>query len=108
MAKSNEILVDLSEFEQGSDVSGAITLPTTLTDGSYTLNLYYNLGSSREDTPINSDGGQLNVAGHVAKYNAPFTINDVTTLINYLLVGYNNTLDINDVTHLINVLLEGQ
>ena len=108
LAKSSEILVDLSEFEQGSDVSGAITLPTTLTDGSYTLNLYYNLGSSREDTPISSDGGQLNVAGHVAKYNAPFTINDVTTLINYLLVGYNDTLDINDVTNLINVLLEGQ
>jgi hypothetical protein len=41
----------------------------------------------------------------VAKYNAPFTIDDVTTCIQYLLEGHSDVLQIDDVTDLITLLL---
>ena len=53
----------------------------------------------------NNRGGQLNVVGHLAKYNAPFGIDDVTTCIEYLLKGSYQNLTIDDVTGLINYLL---
>ena len=54
----------------------------------------------------NNQGGQLNVVGHLAKYNAPFSIDDVTTSIQYLINGTYQNLNIDDVTGLINHLLE--
>ena len=52
--------------------------------------------------------GQLQVIGNLAKYNEPFTIEDVTNVIDYLLAGTKPGLNINDVTTLIDYLLAGE
>lgn len=104
-AKSQPVNVTTGNFEQGSAMATTITLPTTLDAGCYDLKAYYYITSPRMTTYTNNEGGQLNVVGHVAKYNAPFTIDDVTTCIQYLLEGHSDVLQIDDVTDLITLLL---
>ena len=106
MATSQTINVTTASFEQGSTISSTITLPTTLESGSYSLQFRYFVGSSsRVSTPIDCENGQLNVVGHLARYNSPFTIDDVTTAIDWLLNGDKSNLTIEDVTDLIDALL---
>jgi len=105
MASSPAILVTLSDFEQGSTISNELTLPTTLAEGTYSLQLHHYQGLSRITNPSDCETGELNVVGHLAKYNAPFTIDDVTTTIDYLLKGSHSGLTIDDVTALIDALL---
>ena len=59
-------------------------------------------------TKIDCESGELNVVGHIAKYNTPFNIDDVSTLINYLLTGSHHGATIDDLSELIDVLLGGQ
>ncbi len=47
----------------------------------------------------------LTVVGRVAKYNAPFTVTDATTLIQYVMDGTYPQLNISDVTMLLNYML---
>ena len=105
LANSNALYVSLTDFQQGSTLNGTIKVPSNLNEGSYSVNLYYYTSMPRTAVLINCDGGQLNVVGHLAKYNAPYTINDVTTVIQYLLEGSYDILNIDDVTTLINYLL---
>lgn len=91
-------------FVQGSTVGNTIAIPTTLGDGAYDLKLYYYTTNSNNLTPINCDGGQLNVVGRMAKYG-DFDIDDVTKAINDLLYYDQMGIDITDVTYLINYLL---
>ncbi len=105
MASTNAVNVVMADYQQGSDLNASLTLPTSLETGSYALNTYYYITMPRSKTLINCDGGQINVVGHLAKYNEPFNINDVTTTINHLLKGTYSTLSIDDVTALINHLL---
>jgi hypothetical protein len=104
-ATANTVNVVSTDFEQGSTISSVMTLPTTLTNGSYTLQLFYYISSPRIATRIYCESKTLNVVGHLAKYGAPFTINDVTTAIDWLLTGEKTDLTIGDVTDLIDVLL---
>jgi len=67
----------------------------------------YYTNSPRALTTINCEDGQLNVIGNLAKFNAPFGIDDVTTAIDYLLAGNHATVNIDDVTLLIDTLLSG-
>jgi hypothetical protein len=98
--------VVIDNFEQGSTVSSAITLPTTLENGFYSLQFRYSYGSnSRVSTPIDCESGQFQVVGHLARYNSQFTIDDVTTAIDWLLTGEKPGVTIEDVTELIDVLL---
>jgi hypothetical protein len=109
MASSQAINMVTDSFEQGSTVSTTITLPTTLASGYYSLQFrYYTGSSSRVSTPIDCESGQLRVVGHLARYNSRFTIDDVTTAIDWLLTGDKTGLTIEDVTELIDVLLIGQ
>jgi len=108
LAMSAPVNVVMSNFEQGSDMSSALTLPTTLEQGSYPMRIFYTATSSQRPTLVNTELGYLNVAGHLAKYNAPFTIEDVTTTISGLLSGSHESLTIEDVTVLISILLAGQ
>ena len=109
LSTSQVVNVVTDSFEKGSSVSSAITLPTTLESGSYSLQFRYYYGAnSRVSTPIDCESGQLKVVGHLARYNAQFTINDVTTAIDWLLAGDRPSLTIDDVTQLIDVLLSGQ
>ena len=106
MATSQNINVTTENFEQGSSVSSSITLPSTLQTGSYSLQFRYFSGSnSRVSSPVDCESGQLNVVGHLARYNSPFTIDDVTTAVDWLLNGVKPSVTIEDVTDLIDALL---
>ncbi len=105
-AKSQALNITTANFEQGSSLNATITLPSTLDPGCYDLKVHYYISSPRMTVFTNNQGGQLNVVGHLAKYNAPFSIDDVTTSIQYLINGTYQNLNIDDVTGLINHLLE--
>lgn len=106
LSTSQVVNVVIDNFEQGSTVSSAITLPTTLENGFYSLQFRYSYGSnSRVSTPVDCESGQLQVVGHLARYNSRFTIDDVTTAIDWLLTGEKPGVTIEDVTELIDVLL---
>ena len=107
-ATSNAVNVVCADFEQGSAVSSTLTLPSTLASGSYKFQFHYYGTSPRLSTQIYCESQNLKVVGHLAKYGAPFTINDVTTAIDYLLLGTYPQLTIGDVTDLIDVLLTGE
>ena len=105
-AKSQALNITTANFEQGSSLNATITLPSTLDPGCYDLKVNYYISSPRITVFTNNQGGQLNVVGHLAKYNEPFSIDDVTTSIQYLINGTYQNLNIDDVTGLINYLLE--
>lgn len=105
VVSGNEVNVAAGTFVQGSNINGTITLPSTLAEGKYNLNLTYYTTSASDQSSLGIASGQLQVIGHLAKYNAPFTIEDVTTVIDYLLEGSKPGLTINDVTDLIDNLL---
>ncbi|MBR5673827.1 MAG: C10 family peptidase [Muribaculaceae bacterium] len=107
-ATGNTVNIVSADFEQGSTISSFMTLPTTLSDGNYTLQFFYYISSPRLATRIYCESNTLKVVGHLAKYGAPFTINDVTTAIDWLLTGEKTDLTIGDVTDLIDVLLTGE
>ena len=93
-------------FVQNSNQSALLTLPTTLQPGSYSIKLFYKPdAAARSGKKVDCESATLNVVGHLAKFNAPFTINDVTATIDRLLSGDNANLSINDVTTLIDYLL---
>ena len=104
-AKSQPYNISTADFQQGSSMDASITLPATLAPGCYDLKVYYYISSPRITTFTNNQGGKLNVIGHLAKYDAPFNIDDVTTCIQDLLGGARQNLSIDDVTDLINYLL---
>ena len=106
VSDSDLITVNKNTFEQGSTINGNLSLPSTLESGSYKIGLYYSIpdNSSRPQV-IDTSVGQLQVVGHLAKYNEPFNIHDVTETINYLLNETYPILNISDVTTLINHLL---
>ena len=109
VASSNTVNVVLANFEQGSNLSGSLTLPTTLETGRYPLKMYYFYGNStREPILINYEGSELTVVGHLAKFNGTFSIDDVTTAITYLLSGTHDYLNIADITTLITYILAKQ
>ena len=101
----NAVSVNKNSIEQGSTVNGTITLPETLASGTYNLGLCYYTTSAGNLTNIATSDGKLTVVGHVAKYGAPFTVTDVTTLINYLLGNDYPQLTVTDATQLINYVL---
>ena len=109
VASSNTVNVVLANFEQGSNLSGSLTLPTTLETGRYPMKMYYFYGNStREPILINYEGSELAVVGHLAKFNGTFSIDDVTTAITYLLSGTHDNLNIADITTLITYILAKQ
>lgn len=106
VSNSELITVNKNTFEQGSTISGNLGLPSTLESGNYKIGLYYTTpDNSNRPQVVDTSVGQLQVVGHLAKYNEPFTIQDVTETINYLLNGTYPILNISDVTTLINHLL---
>ena len=94
------------EFEQGSTVAGGIVLPTELPTGTYNVQFQYYIGfSARLTNLIQCESSQLHVLGHLAKYGAPFTIDDVTVAMDSLLERTSPVLTIDDITGLIDLLL---
>lgn len=108
MAMSPGVNVATDSFEQGSTVSSSIALPESLATGIYSVHFHYYGTSPRMSTEIPCESNYLNVVGHLAKYGAPFTIDDVTSTIDNMLSGSYPALTINDVTELIDALLTAQ
>lgn len=107
VSSGNAVSVTKNSFEQGSTVTGKVALPDKLEQGSYNLTFNYYTTSANAITPIISSEGKLVVVGHMAKYNEAFDIDDVTTVISYVLGERHNgvTLDIDDITALIDYIL---
>ena len=112
-AEGNEVAVSESTtlnrltFENGTDISLALTLPETLPDGEYDLHLNYRTAEGNPLTLAVSAQGQLTVYGKFAKFGGPFSIDDVVDAIDMLLTGNFVGVEINitDVTMLIDYLL---
>lgn len=100
------INISKTAFVQGSNVTGTLTLPSTLQQGTYNVQLDYYTNANALNTVIRADG-QLVVVGHIAKCNSDFDVEDVAKVINYVLGGHPDgiELDIDDVTLLINHIL---
>ena len=105
MATSQAVNVATSSFEQGSAIGSYFTLPTTLESGAYEVRFNYYLSTPRMMKPIDCEVGHLNVIGHLAKFNAPFTIDDAAVAIDYLLNGSHPNIVIDDIAELIDALL---
>jgi hypothetical protein len=112
-AEGNEVAVSESTtlnrltFENGTDISLALTLPETLPDGTYDLHLNYRTAEGQPLTQALTSQGQLTIYGKFAKYGAPFSIDDVVDAIDMLLTGnfVGVQINITDVTMLIDYLL---
>lgn len=107
VASSNSTRVAADAFAQTSVINGSLPLPATLEPGIYDLMLYRYTTSARLAKPVNCDAGRLTVVGHVAKYGSSFQIDDVVTLIDYVLSGNKTNVDVYDVTKVINYVLTG-
>ena len=95
-----------NSFDQGSNVNGTLELPTTLAPGTYNLSLYYYYNNANQLTAVSTEAtGQIHIVGHLAKYNAPFGIADVSTVIDEILDGNHPILAISDVSDLIDYIL---
>ncbi len=107
IASSSPVNVNKNSFVQGSAVDGTIKLPTDLASGTYDLQFNYYTTDANALQTVSHAEGQLVVVGNVAKFNEPFNVNDVTTLINYILNSHPSevTLNVNDVTTLIAYIL---
>lgn len=105
-ATSTSLPVIRHTYEQGSDISLPITLPTTLPSGIYDLNFGYRTDGASPAT-LETAAGKLFVTGKFAKYNANFNVSDVTTAIGYVLNGSPSsvTLNVADITALISYIL---
>ena len=107
MSTGNGGSISKSSFEQGSTVGGKINLPVELAQGSYNLTFNYYTTNANSLTPVATSDGKLVVVGHMAKFNEAFDIDDVATVINYVLgESHKGTMvDIDDVSALINYIM---
>ena len=112
-AEGNEVAVsepttlNRLTFENGTDISLALTLPATLPEGIYDLYLNYRTAEGQPLTRAVTAQGQLTVLGKFAKFGAPFDITDVVEAIDRILLGDFDSVQISigDVTMLIDYLL---
>ena len=104
VALSESVTLNRLTFENGTDISLALTLPETLPNGTYDLRLNYCTGDNESLTPAITASDQLYVLGKFAKFGAPFGIADVTELIDMILQEVPQ-VNIADVTMLIDYLL---
>ena len=107
MTSSKAVKVTEAEYAQTNTISGEMILPESLEPGRYDLKLYYYTSSPRLAIEVNCEAQKLNVVGHVAKYGSSFQVDDVVTLIDYVLSGEKNNVDIQDVIKLIDCVLTG-
>ena len=99
------VTLNKNSFVQGSAVDGSITLPETLEGSNYNVNLYYYTSDASDLQTVATATGKLQVVGHLAKYDAPFTVSDVSAAISYVLSGEYPVLTVQDVTRLISFVL---
>lgn len=107
MASSSVVKLTSGDYAQTTELNASLTLPSTLESGIYDLNLQYYQSSPKMAIRLNCESSQLEVVGKAAKYGEPFQVEDVVTLIDYVLSGEKAGLDITDVVYVIEHVLEG-
>ena len=105
VGNGDAITINKNTFVAGSTIDGSINLPTTLDSGSYNVSLYYYTSDASDLHTVMTATGKLQVVGHFAKFNEPFTVGDVSAAISIVLSGNHPTLAVQDVTKLINFVL---
>lgn len=107
VATSDALHVIRHTFDQGCDINLPLMLPTGLPSGTYDLNFSYRTSDDAPLTIAETTEGKLTVVGSLAKFNEPFDVADVVTLINLILnsSGQDHSLDVMDVTMLIEHIL---
>ena len=105
VAVSESITLNRLTFENHSDISLALTIPENLPEGTYSLNLNYRTADNKPLTQAVTAEGQLHVLGKLAKFGAPFNIEDVISAID-MVITETGQVDIADVLMIIDYLLE--
>ena len=108
LANSQPFTINVADYEQDSNLDALFTLPTTLGQGAYKVCFGYYPNGGRQPLQIDCGSLTLNVIGHLAKLNAPFTIDDATLSIDYLLDGTHPNLTIEDVVLFLDTMLAGE
>ena len=108
LANSQPITINAADYEQDSNLDAVFTLPATLGQGAYKVCFGYYPNGGRQPLQIDCGCLTLNVVGHLAKLNAPFTIDDATQSIDYLLDGSHPNMTIDDVVSLLDMMLVGE
>ena len=103
VATSDTINVVKSEFSQHSNINSSIIWPESLVEGTY--NLQFNYIDNNVAKTIVTEQGQLKFAGRLARFDSSFKMDDVTNLINILLLKNESLFTMDDLTNLINYLL---
>ena len=103
VAASDTINVLKSEFSQHSDINCAILLPASLAEGTYNLQFNYIIDDAL-NTVVTTQG-ELSVVGRLAKFNSAFIMDDLSQLINVLLIDVDTQFDMDDLAQLINCML---
>lgn len=103
VATSDTINVVKNEFSQHSNINSSIIWPESLAEGTY--NLQFNYIDNNEAKTIVTKQGQLKFAGRLARFDSSFKIDDLTDLINILLLKNQSLFTVDDLTNLINYLL---
>ncbi len=108
VALSESATLNRLTFENGSDISLALTLPETLPEGTYDLHFNYRTNDNAPLTLVATAEGQLYVLGKFAKFGASFGISDVTDAIDFLLDEAHAGSDVNiaDIIALVDYLLD--
>ena len=104
---SNATRFSSEDYAQINTITGELMLPATMQPGKYELRLYYYVSNPRMSTQVNCEAQDLYVVGHVAKYGSSFQVDDVVSLIDYVLSGEKNNVDVQDVTKVIECVLTG-
>ena len=108
LANCQPFTINVADYEQDSNLDAVFTLPTTLGQGAYKVCFGYYPNGGRQPLQIDCGSLTLNVIGHLAKLNAPFTIDDATLSIDYLLDGTHPNLTIEDVVLFLDTMLAGE
>ena len=103
VATSDTINVVKNEFSQHSNINSSIIWPESLAEGTY--NLQFNYIDNNVAKTIVTKQGQLKFAGRLARFDSSFKIDDLTDLINILLLKNQSLFTVDDLTNLINYLL---
>ena len=108
VALSESITLNRLTFENGTDISLALTLPETLPEGTYDLHFNYRIEETAPLTSVATASDHLTVAGKFAKYGGRFDIGDVVMVIDYILCGSPDGImvDIGDLVYLIDYIFE--
>ncbi len=104
LSTSDPVMVKRHTYDQYSDMTAALTLPAGLPAGRYKLQFEYRTQADDPATIVATSAGSLYVVGRFAKFDTPFTVNDVVFMIDEIIEGQADFF-IGDVVDIIDSIL---